>query len=256
MSSTWSSGHAGGAALPGPGPVRVRSRGFHPRLSSSFTFSERPGACQVRIAALDVRSSSAERRDVNKPGPGPVRVRSRGFHPWLSSLFTFSEWPSACQVWIAASDPRSSSAERMDVNSRGWQPTEGRSPSRSTLKGSNNAFPGPNGPALPGPGPVRVRSRGCQPTEPRPKIRPTLEGSNHEHPANTGCITPFVRPFQGRTPIAGRSVGFTHGYSHGSPPVNRGLRQFQNADSLLVNGSHRLVIWPSRLCVFARAPHA
>ena len=164
MSSTWSSGHAGGAALPGPGPVRVRSRGFHPRLSSLFTFSEPPGACQVRIAAPDIRSSSAE--------------------------------------W-------------MDVN-----------------------------------------SRGCQPTGQRAKTNSTPKGSNHQHRANAGGITPFVRPFQGRTPIAGRSVGFTHGYSHGSPPVNRGLRQFQNADSLLVNGSHRLVIWPSRLCVFARAPHA
>jgi hypothetical protein len=163
MRSIWSSGHAHGAGLPGPGASRPPFRGFRLRLSSLFTFSERPGACQVRIAA-----------------------------------------PEAC----------SSSAERMDVN-----------------------------------------SRGCQPTEQRRNGRSTLRGSNHEHPANTGCITSFVRPFQGRRRIAGHSVGFTHGYSPSSPPVNRDVRQFQNAGSLLVNRCHRLAFWPSRLCVFARAPY-
>jgi len=164
MRSTWSSGHAGGAALSGPGLVRVWSRGFHPRLSSLFTFSERPGACQVRIAVLDIRSSSAERRD---------------------------------------------------VNSRGWQPTGQRSKTNSTPK-----------------------------------------GSNHQHPASAGCITPFVRPFQGRTPIAGRSVGCTHGYSRRSPSVNRGVRTFQSAGLLPVNRSRRMAIWPSRPRVFALNAHA
>jgi len=152
------------------------------------------------------------------------------------------------------------SAERINVNSRGWQPTEPYPKTNSTLKGSNNGHLGPNGPALPGPGPVRLRSRGCQPTEPYRRSRRSPMRSNCDpfssRPPECSHGHRTVRPFQGWTRLTQPSAGSTHGYSHGSPPVNRGLRQFQNADSLLVNGSHRLVIWPSRLCVFARAPHA
>ena len=79
------------------------------------------------------------------------------------------------------------SAERMDVNSRGWQPTEPRPPSCPTLKGSNN-------------------------------MRPALGITSPLLPTRTARR--IVRPFQGRAPAPHRSVGFTHGYSHCSPPVN------------------------------------
>ena len=157
------------------------------------------------------------------PGSRPVRVWSRGFHPRLSSLFTFSERPSACQVWIATSDARSSSAERMDTN-----------------------------------------SRGCQPTGQRPKTRPTLKGSN-KVPTTPGIASPFLsaqpprrslRPFQGRTPFARRSVGFTHGYSHSSPPVNRGMRTWRVADLPPGGSPCRPNRIPLRLRIFASSPHA
>ena len=141
------------------------------------------------------------------------------------------------------------SAERMNVNRRGWQPTERRSPSRSTLKGWNNAYPGPNGPALPGPGPVRVRSRGCQRTEPHRRSRRSLMRSNCDpfspRPPECSHDHRTVRPVQGRTRLTRPSVGSTHGYSPGSPPVYRGVRRFQNADSILVNCFRRLAIRPS-----------
>ena len=120
----------------------------------------------------------------------------------------------------------SPSATRMNMNSRGCQPTE--RPSQT--------FPDPEGvelspvesPAIcaapSGPDCFRVLSRGRQPTEPRPKTISTLKGPHHE-PSSCACRTnscgyDIVRPRQGRMILVSGSVGFTHGYSCCSPSAN------------------------------------
>jgi hypothetical protein len=145
------------------------------------------------------------------------------------------------QLLAAPRATHPTSAERMDVNSRGCQPTEPRPQSCPTLKGSNNMRPPwashrpsfqrePRGEPF---GPSRAATRlrpvpWVSPTEPRPQSCPTLKGSNNMRPT-LGITSPIlstqppghiVRPFQGRYHFADGSVGSTHGYSRCSPPVN------------------------------------
>ena len=128
------------------------------------------------------------------------------------------------QIFASLTGP-SPSAQRMNMNSRGCQPTE--SPSQNVLdpegvEQSRARLQG-DGAAPSGPGIFPVGFRGCQPTEQRPKTNSALKGSNHE-PSGARWIRlrprVIVRPLQGREIVSRRSVGFTHGYSCASPPVN------------------------------------
>jgi hypothetical protein len=120
----------------------------------------------------------------------------------------------------------SPSAQRMNMNSRGCQPTE--SPSR-IVPDPEGVEPSPvKSPVIhaapSGPDCFRGLSRGCQPAEPQSNTISTLKGSNHEHRfyacrTNSLCDH-IVRPLQGREYLRLRSVGFTHGYSCCSPSAN------------------------------------
>jgi hypothetical protein len=141
------------------------------------------------------------------------------------------------QLLAARRAGHSPSAKRMNMNSRGCQPTE--SPSRivsdpegvesSTARPSTTRMfaQSPHRSATSGPGFIVNVFHECEPTEQRPEINSTLKGSNHDPsrlaPSTSVEMVRMVRPYQGREILMRCSVGFTHGYSSCSPPANATL---------------------------------
>ena len=123
-------------------------------------------------------------------GPDMITDVFRGFHPRLFMLFASSEHTARTglsipgEVTFTSQSARPTSAQRMNMNSRGCQPTEQRRKTISTLRGSNHERP------------LHVRR------------------------TNSRCHQD-VRPLQGRGYLRICSVGCTHGYSCCSPSVNR-----------------------------------
>ena len=134
----------------------------------------------------------------------------------------------------------SPSAQRMNMNSRGRQPTESPPQIIHDPEGGEHLGRAPCGisAAPSGPGAVANTIRGCQPTEQRPKANSTLKGANHEPSGDTAhtfqLMTRLVRPFQGRGSLHIGSVGFTHGYSCCSPSANAALARVTCAAAAVV----------------------
>jgi hypothetical protein len=124
-------------------------------------------------------------------GPDMIADVFRGFHPRLFMLFASGELfgtadtiRSGCNPASLLPQQRCPSAKRMNLNSRGRQPTEPRRKTNTTLKGSNH--------------------------EMSSHARRTSLRRHH-----------IIRPLKSRGYLCMHSVGLTHGYSRCSPPVNR-----------------------------------
>ena len=105
------------------------------------------------------------------------------------------------QFWllVARHLRHSSSAKRMNVNSRGRQPTEHRHQRSTTLKGSNNKL---------------ADNAEWTRRFPRGLVRP-LQGRNHSHRCSMG----FTHGYSSCSPSANGTC--IHGYSRGWPSAKR-----------------------------------
>jgi len=104
----------------------------------------------------------------------------------------------------------STSAQRINVNSRGRQPTEQRPKRYSTLKGSNK------------------------------KTSTAPIGASQ-------IVRPIVRPFQGQDCLVRRPVGCTHGYSRCSPSANHAFPPFHPASQWFLRHKPADLFDPERI---------